>query len=512
MSFTAVFKTVNKRVNSTAVPNMQQDSTTLSIVLLDATSVMSPSIRISYNGNPTGWNYCMISELGRYYFINDWTSDHNQWIADLTCDVLATYKSAITASTQYVLRSESSYDLRVGDSQYPTLFEHARSKYLTYSDAARSARKYIFQEPLWFIIGVSDARRVSGPPEYGATSYYLMQSTALDNFIKYLMDDISNWSDIQDLSAGTQKALINPLSYIVSCVALPQVAMFDYASNPSNLILTNAIRFGYYSYTNQDATAPIYHVKNRYIHESAYIQAPKHPQASRGLYLNTSPYSQYTLYAGPMGEIPLDGNDFIEASNIRIDFNHEISTGICEMELYRDAETVPFKKVISNVGIQISLSQSVTNGFNYLRAKNAIESASLETASAGTSGVINALTLNYKGAISDAYRTQQAAINYNNAIYSAQESKFPQVSRTGQDGTWSDYSSALFPDIFFLVADFTTIASEDIHHVGRPLCQDKVLSTLSGFCQVLNPDVSINGTMSEEDQINGYLSAGFFIE
>lgn len=507
----ATFASITKKANSTEVPSLSGGET-IPICLKDPCSVIDPQILIKHT-NPTAYNYVYIPAFNRYYFIsNGWTSDHGMWEASCHVDVMASYRSQILASPQYVLRSESSYDLRVGDSQYPTLFEHARSKYMTYLDSGRTARKYIFQEPVWFIIGVSDARRVSGPPEYGATAYYLMQGTALDNFIKYLMDDISNWSDIQDLSAGTQKALINPLSYIISCVALPQVSMFDYASDPSNLILTNAIRFGYYSYTNQDATAPIYYVKNRYIHETAYIQAPKHPQASRGLYLNTTPYSQYTLYAGPMGEIPLDGNDFIEANNIRLELNHEIATGICEMELYRDAETVPFKKMISNVGIQISLSQSVTNGFNYLRAKNAIESASLETANAGSSGVLNALTLNYKGAISDAYRSQQAVINYNNAIYSAQESKFPQVSRTGQDGTWSDYASAIFPDIFFLVADFTSIASEDIHHVGRPLCQTKILSTLDGFCQVLNPDVEINGSLREEDEINGYLSGGFFIE
>lgn len=46
--------------------------------------------------NPSTYNYCYISEFGRYYFINNITSVRNGlWKIDCSVDVLMSYKTSI---------------------------------------------------------------------------------------------------------------------------------------------------------------------------------------------------------------------------------------------------------------------------------------------------------------------------------------------------------------------------------------------------------------------------------
>ena len=64
----------------------------------------------------------------------------------------------------------------------------------------------------------------------------------------------------------------------------------------------------------------------------------------------------------------------------------------------------------------------------------------------------------------------------------------------------------------YLYGKFYTIVDECISEIGRPLCQTKTLSTLSGYCLCSHADVQIGALADEEVKINGYLNSGFFIE
>lgn len=94
MAFTiSLFKTgsENNRVVKTLTDEKQ-----LSGELRNQTSVLNPSIRIESADNIAGYNYCYISEFGRYYYVTDIVSVRtNCWVVSLRCDVLMSYKDEI---------------------------------------------------------------------------------------------------------------------------------------------------------------------------------------------------------------------------------------------------------------------------------------------------------------------------------------------------------------------------------------------------------------------------------
>ena len=112
---TVILFSLTKKFNSTAqAPTPTAlNSTTLSCKLKEPCSIMKPVLifrlgdQTSYE-NIAKYNYCYIQEFRRYYFITNWTYANAHIIASCEVDVLGTYKSAIQASTQYVLRSTSS--------------------------------------------------------------------------------------------------------------------------------------------------------------------------------------------------------------------------------------------------------------------------------------------------------------------------------------------------------------------------------------------------------------------
>ena len=94
MAFTiSLFKTDSE--NNRVVKAMT-DEKKLSGELRNQTSVLNPTIRIESADNISGYNYCYISEFGRYYYITDIVSVRtNCWVVSLRCDVLMSYKDEI---------------------------------------------------------------------------------------------------------------------------------------------------------------------------------------------------------------------------------------------------------------------------------------------------------------------------------------------------------------------------------------------------------------------------------
>ena len=94
MAFTiSLFKTASE---NNRVVKVLTDEKQLSGELRNQTSVLNPTIRIESADNISGYNYCYISEFGRYYYITDIVSVRtNCWVVSLRCDVLMSYKNEI---------------------------------------------------------------------------------------------------------------------------------------------------------------------------------------------------------------------------------------------------------------------------------------------------------------------------------------------------------------------------------------------------------------------------------
>ena len=170
MAFNVELMQFTKKVNSTAIPAQGR---VFQMELKDRTSIFNPTLILSYNGNPTGWNYCKIAEFQRYYWITSWVYDGGLWYASCVIDVLATYHTEIGDANLYVLRSAAEYDGNVVDSYYPVKSE----VYNTCSLTTSPWQSDLHSTTTNYLIGVLNADTNS----VGATSYYLIGDSDFRN-------------------------------------------------------------------------------------------------------------------------------------------------------------------------------------------------------------------------------------------------------------------------------------------------------------------------------------------
>ena len=279
--------TFSKYANSTEQPSGA--GTSFDCVLKDTSGVINPTIalKLDMSFNVSAYNYAYIPDFERYYFVREWTWERGLWVASLDVDVLATYKAQIGVSTQYVLRSSLASNGKILDTIYPTTSD------ITHQRVAVELPWKIHLEDGYYVVGIiGDANNT-----LGAVNYYAFTQSEMNAFNKALMAS-ADWLNVptEEISTELLKALYNPYQYVVSALWFPRVIPLTEAPAVAS------INFGWWSITVKcrklKATATSF---------SGSINIPKHPQAAtRGEYLNLSPYSKYTLNFTPFGSFPLD--------------------------------------------------------------------------------------------------------------------------------------------------------------------------------------------------------------
>lgn len=118
--------TASLMVNSSPVEKIGKtlsESLNFSVTLKDNTSILRPVLLLSSTSQApiTGYNYMYISDFGRYYFIDDVKSIHNNmWEVSAHVDVLETYKTAILANSAVIKRQQNLYNLYLDDPEFKT--------------------------------------------------------------------------------------------------------------------------------------------------------------------------------------------------------------------------------------------------------------------------------------------------------------------------------------------------------------------------------------------------------
>lgn len=297
----------NKRFNSTKIPYMPSiQYEEYEGKIRDNCSITSPIVAFNFgvmNDTPS-FNYAKIDQFNRFYFINDWTFEGGLWVASMSEDVLASFKDGIIRSSQYVVRSSSKKNGYLTDSQYPAItsnsttkvfFEDGNFNYggrggLTYSTIA-STQLYNGR----FVVSVNNGN----PSNSSTTSYYELSGAGMYSFLHKIFD--YSPSGFGDIGAGLAKQLANPIQYINRILWYP-----TYVCPVIAPITSVDIPLGFYTMTGLDGRAidPVVVARSEC---GGVIDIPKHPQASsRGLYMNISPYSNYTLWLDPFGSITID--------------------------------------------------------------------------------------------------------------------------------------------------------------------------------------------------------------
>ena len=479
MAITVTMYSFSKRVNSTAQPTSGTD---YSCDIKQPCDIINPVIELNLGGTTSpSYNYAHVSDFGRYYWIDRWTWERGLWIANLSVDALATWKTNIGASSNYVARSSYTYDGAIMDNYYPVKAESTITRNAI-ADISSPWYRGNNVSMSSFVLGVINSKTADASTyaasNMGAVKYYVLTYGQFRTLMTFLMGDIS-YMNITDIGTELAKGIINPFEYIVSCMMFP----FDMVSTspPGNAIpissTTQQISVGWW-----DTTAVGYLIQSvtPVISISTSITVPKHPQAAaRGKYCNMSPYSRYTLNFGPFGTIPIDSSLLQDCATLTCKMDVDLVTGASKLTLANAGGNDFPVLSYAQIGTPIQLAQISTD----------IVSTISSVAGAG----VAAFTGNVVGAIS--------------GIVSAAGSLLPQTQTQGGNGSVMGYYRP--PE---LIGEFFTIVDNDNSEHGRPLCQRVTLNTIPGYMLIEEPSVDAPATSAELSQILGYMKTGFYYE
>ena len=312
--------------------------------------------------------YCYIESFRRYYFMS-WAFVSGFWEASLTCDVLGSFRTEILTTTQYVKRSASDKNVRISDSNYPTITQ------------SRHSIVNVNQTDIWgvnFYNGTIVISVVNSTDKnIGATTYYAMSYTSFQALMYALLNS-PNWMqiDTSEISAELQKALINPAQYITSAVWLP-INSAAFVNGGEAADRTTIIKFGWWEF-NLQSTIRILHTpfgEDDSWSRTIIFQFDDHPQLSEfGTWLNLSPYTKRTLEFPPFGTIDLDTTDLIGVNELtcRV-FVHSYS-GDATLYVFKGNYLTDqnnsrlIMSMVGNVGVQLPVGQIAMNLNNYKNA------------------------------------------------------------------------------------------------------------------------------------------------
>lgn len=459
MAITVQFGNVAKKNNSTYTGTF---TASLSCILKENCSILNPSLFVDI-GNPSNYNYCYISDFGRFYYVNDWTYERGKWLAQCSVDVMATYKTQIGASSQYILRASNDSDGTILDTMYPT-------KNLISERTGWAANPWGNGS---YIIGI-----VSSTSRHGAVSYYAFNSSQFSNLCSYLFGDsqVYNLTQIaQDLSLETWKSLYNPFQYIVSCIYIPIDVNL-------NIIRNEPVHVGYWTLP---INADLVNIASPIEASFSIPWTGAYPDAARGDYVYCGPYTQVDFSFPPFGFVQLPSDVVYKQGGISGYLSVDIVTG--EGTLYLGGVDFPYLVLKAMVGIPIQLAQMSTD--------------ILGSAVTAVSGVANTVGAVMSGDIAGAIATGASAIE------STVKSQVPRLSTTGGAGGFS----ALIYRIRAIFR-YYTLVPEDNARLGRPLCQHKRISDIGGYLLCENAAVDIPGTMEESQRVNQIMNSGFYYE
>ena len=538
MAVSFVLYNFAKVKNSTALPP-DTDVTIETGEFSAPVSVMAPQALFKFPVvTVPPYNYCYIQEFHRYYFITEWVWSNGLWVAYLTIDVLATYKSQIGAANMFILRSSAEYNPNVADTMYPTLSNRVSTCSLKESPFYSSFYSG------YYVVGLinSDVNTI------GATNYYFMSPTQFRSFMSNMFTSVDYMNiSTSEISANLQKALINPFQYVASAMWFP----FDVTADRDNAAgLQSPLPIGWWTV---DGSA---YYLNHMHHSGEYtISVPKHPQSNtRGKWVNLAPYSTYSLEFWPWGEIPLDSAKLVDVNTLKLSYVIDYLTGVGTLRVTGDTGDGAIAVSVAQVGVPIQVAQIAMN-FGNLTPSSGVAalmggaalgvginniSEQIQTVVSSAKDLWNALTGGHSGngvwnssgygngmghggggvagggggrGGSGAEPTSGATITVDKVlsnIGNAINSVLADVSVSGSNGGTACFSLGVRVN-----AHFTSISDEDNNFAGRPLCEYRKPNDMSdGFLQVLNGDIPIVSdyapSQNETDLIKAFLEGGFF--
>lgn len=467
-----ILQSFAKKHNSTAVPSGSGVSKTGT--LRDRCTVQNPVIgfAISVTESPVAFNYAHISAFNRYYFITDWEWNGGLWWAYMQVDAMASFRDRIANQYCYILRATAEFDNNISDGLYPSTsisYGYSPAEYEQYTDTyALNGGTYV--------VGVIG----QGESGVGAVNYYAMTPSAMATFRNALLTN-TDYVGITEITTELLKALLNPFQYVVSCT------WFPFSLNRFSGSSVGAIKLGWWSITTSALLLDNFTIT--ILRRTVSITPVPQAVTDGAGYRLSAPFSSYTLIIPPFGEIELDAQ-------------------IVAQQLNR------FAPQISAANVEFTIRVDLISGNGYLECWVGEYMLAFREGKFGVPTQLGQITQNVGGAITGIASGVASIVSGNpivgavGGIYSGLDSAMPRVQTSGLNA-----GITLFYYGAYVTAKYNPPVSDDLEENGKPLCQTKQISTLSGYIKCMNSHIIINGaTDAETREIRNIMNDGFFYE
>ena len=449
MSYTVSFYNFSKRRNSTATP--PGSGTDISVLLKENTSLYNPVFELSGGNYP---NYTYASWQGLYYYVTDIVSTGND-LYEISCELDAMGSAAgdILGLSAFVVRSSSSYDVLVPDSEICR-----KADIIDMETGATSLSDY-FDGTGCFVM-----RTVGGTSSDGINTY-IHSYASLAQTLGFI------WSnDVLDAAWDTViKAVFNPFQYVISLKYTPLA--YSFLTTPGTVSSETAY-YGWWKDPNYTYPSPSYTSK----HILAFTIDKPVRYYNDWRDFDSRFTRAYIILPG--GELHVIPSAWL-SQTLKLDFYFDVINGEGAYRLWADGY------ILASFTAKLFFDYQIGQVDTTLPALSA---GSIGMVAAASTGNLFATSILSAGTVSDAIQPNPSVngVSVGTAGYGANQN-------------------------VRIVAEYYDSTDYPVDK-GRMLCDNVTLSTLSGYCQCSNASVDTDLPAQYKDEINGYLNSGFFIE
>lgn len=472
----------SKRKNSTKQPT---GGTSITATLKDDVSLVQPIFIVQ--GNTFTYNY--IQFAGRYYFVDDVVSLHNN-LTEIHCniDVLATYKSAIQSSSQFVLyythsnteivdarlatkttisvdsSTQTFNNLGSGESYMLTAIGKDRTSIFA---CDKSDIDELFDDTILQSIKTGWGGMVDDVDDaVDAISVGDVQEM-LRALFKCWLEFIKTQSDV----TGTVLFCDDAQKFVKNCFVLP-ISKSNIGGQLKMVHLGKWV-----ANANGNVGFP------RICHDSATLAIPWQATDWR----RNVPYHEIYLYIPYIGMLNIPASEVIGVTNLTVNVAIDTYSGVSSF--------------VVNASNGAVLGQYSTN----IAAPYAVGSSNINLTASGAQIVASAASIAAGAASGNIGGVAMGALGIVNSIkpFDASISSNGGAAGMGLGNTVKCFT--VFHD--------TTVAPSSVSAVkGTPYNGVMSLSGVSGYVQTSGASVNIAGYGNEKDMVNNYLNGGIYIE
>lgn len=428
----------------------------------------------------------------RYYHITNINSlRNNLFEVSGEVDALATYKSQILASTQYVQYSSVLSSAWLPDTRIPVNRNAITSAIVTANlDFPDTAGSYILS-----VLG-----------QTGVDCFRVSRSG-----IQAIIEDLQDWQDnlkddIIDMIDGAEDPAValakattetgflgNKYSVAVDCIRSCHWVPFN------SVVVGGSSAEIYLGSYPTGVTG--YKITTSYHSGNIRLSIPWHFSDYR-----RSTCEQAYLYLPFVGMVALPSDEIVSNASIDIKYSVTASDGQVCYEVQSGGQVIGTYGGNCAMSIPIGINQKASLG----DIATTVASGMAKTISAGIDGAVGVATAGLSGNIAS---VADAGFSLISTTYNSIDTALSTTPTTvggigGGAGAGLDLQAKCFTVSHPTVIEPSAMRAT----MGVPTMKPLHLSSCKGFCKCVNAHVAIPGTSAERDAIDYYLNSGFYIE